>query len=83
MDDFYENVKTCIKAVILKLNQRFPLNSVVVRSYIVFHSFEMEESTAKYLKNPYSPVAEGGSRVSAKSGKSGKSGKSQGIHFTP
>ena len=36
MDDFYENVKTCIKAVILKLNQRYSWNSVLVRSSIVF-----------------------------------------------
>ena len=50
MDDFFENVKICIKALIQKLNERCALNSVVVRSSVVFNPVKIHGASTEYLK---------------------------------
>ena len=50
MDDFYENVKICIKTLIEKLNERSALTSVVLRGAVVFNPAKIVSASSKYLK---------------------------------
>ena len=56
INDFYANVKTCIKALINKLNERCPLNSVVVRNAVVFNPILIIRSKAKILQKKLKPL---------------------------
>ena len=58
MNDFYKNIKICIKALILKLNERCPLTSVVVRNAVVFNPVSIIQSRIKPLKRMLKPLLE-------------------------
>ena len=56
MKSFYENVETCVKAIIDKLNERCPLTSVVVRNSVVFNPIMIVQSKVGPLIKKLKPL---------------------------